>query len=418
MTLPPTATPPLRFGRFELQAHERRLLADGRAVRLGGRAFDLLLALADRPGRLVDKATLIDLVWPGLVVQENNLAAQMSALRKLLGEDVIATIPGRGYRFVARLDGAAAMPLAAPPTAARGPVLRTNLPAELPVLLGRGDALAELGALLERHRLVSVVGAGGIGKSLLTQHVLAARRDAYAHGVCWIELGGVSDASALPGGVAAALGVHGGPGDATAALVAAVVVVDDADRARQRRAPPGRRGGVVPGLARRGARPAPGGHEPGAAATGRRAGVPHRAAGRARCSAAGSQCARPWRGGAVRRACARVDRRFAVTDANVAGVIDTCRALDGLPLAIELAAARAPLLGVARLRAAMQDRFAVLTQGRNRAAPERQRTLRAALEWSCELLAPARAAGLPAAGHRGRQRLDRAAPGRAGGARR
>src|SRR6185369_6701303 len=185
----PAAAALLRFGRFELQAHERRLLIDGHAARLGARAFDLLLALAERPGRLVDKATLIDLVWPGLVVQENNLAAQMSALRKLLGEDVIATIPGRGYRFVAPLDGPAA-PHAPPSPPARGPLLRTNLPAELPALLGRGDDLAALGALIDQPRLVSVVGAGGVGKSLLTQHVLAARRAAYVHGVCWIELGG------------------------------------------------------------------------------------------------------------------------------------------------------------------------------------------------------------------------------------
>lgn len=93
----------LRFGRFELQARERRLLRDGEPVPLGGRAFDLLLALAERQGRLVGKRALLELVWPGLVVQDNNLAAQMSALRKVLGDDVIATIPGRGYRFVAPL---------------------------------------------------------------------------------------------------------------------------------------------------------------------------------------------------------------------------------------------------------------------------------------------------------------------------
>src|SRR3982750_1773010 len=102
----PAADSSLRFGRFEVQRHERRLVVDGRVAPLGARAFDVLVALAERPGRLVDKATLIDLVWPGLVVQENNLAAQMSALRKLVGEEVVATIPGRGYRFVARLDEA------------------------------------------------------------------------------------------------------------------------------------------------------------------------------------------------------------------------------------------------------------------------------------------------------------------------
>ena len=101
----PTPPPPamLRFGRFELQPGERRLLADGAPVAVGGRAFDLLHALADRPGQLVSKHALMDLVWPGLVVEENNLAAQVSALRKVLGGDVIATIPGRGYRFVAPL---------------------------------------------------------------------------------------------------------------------------------------------------------------------------------------------------------------------------------------------------------------------------------------------------------------------------
>ena len=92
----PGAAAPLRFGRFELQPDECRLLVDGAPAAIGGRAFDLLLALAGRPGQLVGKHALMDLVWPGLVVQENNLAAQMSALRKVLGGDVIATIPGRG----------------------------------------------------------------------------------------------------------------------------------------------------------------------------------------------------------------------------------------------------------------------------------------------------------------------------------
>src|SRR4029079_1466605 len=93
-----------RFGRFELHPVERRLLADGEPVALGARAFDVLLALAERPGRLVSKRALMDLVWPGIVVQENNLAAQVSALRKVVGEAVVATIPGRGYRFVARAE--------------------------------------------------------------------------------------------------------------------------------------------------------------------------------------------------------------------------------------------------------------------------------------------------------------------------
>ena len=89
----------LRFGRFEMQPRERRLLVDGAPPRLGARAFDLLLAMATRPGQLLTKSELLEEVWPGLVVEEANLTVQVSSLRKVLGGDLIATIPGRGYRF-------------------------------------------------------------------------------------------------------------------------------------------------------------------------------------------------------------------------------------------------------------------------------------------------------------------------------
>ncbi len=383
----PNAVPALRFGRFELQPHERRLLVDGRAEAVGARAFDLLLALAERPGRLVGKAELLDLVWPGLVVQENNLAAQMSALRRLLGDGVIATIPGRGYRFVARLESAAPGPAAAVAEPAAPPALRTNLPAELPALLGRGTDLAALGDLIDGHRLVSVVGPGGIGKSLLAQHVLATRRSGYEHGVCWVELATLTDAAALPGAVAAALGVQGGQGDALAALVGAVssltllLALDNAEH-----------------LLADVARLARALHE---AAPGLRLLVtsqaPLRVAGeqvyRIEPLAVPAHGALPaaeaLRHGALALFAERahaVDHRFRVADADVPALVDVCRALDGLPLAIELAAARAPLLGVARLRDSMHERFALLTRGRDRGAPQRQRTLRAALEWSHALL--------------------------------
>jgi DNA-binding winged helix-turn-helix (wHTH) protein len=108
-----TAAVSLRFGRFELQPHERRLLVDGKPAALGSRALDLLLVLAERAGQLVGRHALMDLVWPDVVVEDNNLAAQISALRKVLGGDVIATIPGRGYRFTARLDSSRTVSLPA-----------------------------------------------------------------------------------------------------------------------------------------------------------------------------------------------------------------------------------------------------------------------------------------------------------------
>src|SRR5678816_445813 len=100
---PPRPSPsfpdPLRFGRFELQRSERRLLVDSRPAPLGARAFDLLVVLAERPGELVSKTELLDRVWAGLVVEEGNIAVQVNALRKVLGGDLIGTVPGRGYRL-------------------------------------------------------------------------------------------------------------------------------------------------------------------------------------------------------------------------------------------------------------------------------------------------------------------------------
>ena len=393
-----TPTPPLpatlRFGRFELQPGERRLLADGAPVAVGGRAFDLLHALAERPGQLVGKHALMDLVWPGLVVEENNLAAQVSALRKVLGGEVIATIPGRGYRFVAPLvSTTAANDVPVTGSEASGhddvaaPALRTNLPAELPALLGRADDRQALATLVDRHRFVSVVGAGGIGKSLLAQHLLASRRDAYPQGVCWVELTNVADTAALPGAIATALGVEVGHGEPLAALVGAVaplamlLALDNAEH-------------ILDGVA----------HVCRAlhdAASQLRLVVTTQAPLKLAAERVlrigplavpddnALPAAQASRFGAVALFVERaqaVDQRFALTDANAAAVIATCRALDGVPLAIELAAARAPTLGVDHLLASMQERFRWLTGGRNRAAPARQRALRSALEWSDALL--------------------------------
>ena len=103
-----------KFGTVEVRAGERRLLVDGRPAPVGARAFDLLLALIDHRDRVVGKNELLDLVWPGLVVEENNLQVQVSALRKVLGPDAIATVPGRGYRFALQV-GSGVMPHATPP---------------------------------------------------------------------------------------------------------------------------------------------------------------------------------------------------------------------------------------------------------------------------------------------------------------
>ena len=130
------ASRPLRFaGRFELQPTERRLLVDGEPAALGVRAFDLLLELASQPGTLRSKNDLIEAVWPGVIVEEGKLATQISALRKILGGDVIATIPGLGYRFSARIDS----------STAPAPATQAAAPAACGVMRHAGSGLAACG---------------------------------------------------------------------------------------------------------------------------------------------------------------------------------------------------------------------------------------------------------------------------------
>lgn len=373
----------VRFGRFELQVTEGRLLVDGEPATLGRRAFDLLQVLVERAGSLVTRDELIERVWPHVVVEENNLNVQVNALRRVLGADVVLTVPGRGYRLALKVE-----PLAPPAVPAASPAAppRTHLPVGLGPLIGRDDVLAETEALLEGSRLVSVVGAGGVGKSRLAHAVLQRRAPRQPGAVCWVDLHAAADAQSLPGAIGVALGLERAPGDPVASLVKAAAGLDllvaldggevhlDAVAGLVQRLLDG-----VGGLSllvtsqaplRLGAErvvrlqplrlPAPGDDIPAM----RRAAAVALFEDRARAA----------------------DSRFALTDAQVPAAAAVCRRLDGLPLAIELAAARAPMMGVAVLLDSLDDRLRVLTASRNRLAPPRQQTLRGALQWSYGLL--------------------------------
>ncbi|MEP6502215.1 MAG: winged helix-turn-helix domain-containing protein [Betaproteobacteria bacterium] len=413
-----TGTAAARFGpdgRFELQARERRLIVDGVAVELGARAFDLLLALADTPGQLLTKNELMDRVWPGLIVVENNLAAQITALRKVLGGDLIVTIPGRGYRFTATLDAVSTPPTqgpaadpgrvsaqarraahetttlmasvaaaAAPADAA--PALRTNLPESLPPLIGRDEDLAALGVLVEAHRLITLVGAGGMGKTRLAQAFLHAHRDAYRHGVCWVELSTVNDPAALAGAIALALGVRPPAGEPLAGLAGAIAPLQmlvALDNAEQLLADVARVAQALldqaPGLRLIVTSQAPLKLAAERVFRLEALAVPQGPLPAAQAREFGAVALFTERAQAA-------DVRFALTDANAPAVIALCGALDGLALAIELAAARVAMFGVQRLAASMQDRLQLLTASRDRTAQARHQTLRAALEWSHGLL--------------------------------
>ena len=148
-----------RFGQFELQPSERRLLAAGVPAVVEPRAFDVLVALVERAGHLVTKEELFSLVWPKLIVEDANLHVQVSALRKILGTAAIATVPGQGYRFTLELTREVidSAPLA--------PVAKSGLP-EM-TFTGSGRELADVKALLGDTRLLTLVGSDAIGKTRL-----------------------------------------------------------------------------------------------------------------------------------------------------------------------------------------------------------------------------------------------------------
>ena len=193
-----------RFGSFELELDERRLLKDGVAITLRPRAFDLLVAFVDRAGHLLPKDELLDRVWPKMVVEEAALHVQVSALRKVLGADAITTVSGRGYQFtlpVTTGDG----------EANRASRPKHNLPYQLTSFVGREQEIAQLEELVTTSRLVTLTGAGGAGKTRLALEVARQVVESYPDGVCLVELAALSDPRLVPQAVAQALEVKEQP---------------------------------------------------------------------------------------------------------------------------------------------------------------------------------------------------------------
>jgi predicted ATPase/DNA-binding winged helix-turn-helix (wHTH) protein len=375
------------FERFEVCPDSRQLLVDGQPAKLGARALDLLLTLIEHRERVVSKSELLDLVWAGLIVEEGNLTVHMAALRKLLGPAAIATIPGRGYKFALKIEGPVAQ-VPAPPVRVDvngAAPLRGNTPLQLAPLYGRDEDVTAIQALIGHHRLVSVVGPGGIGKTRLAQAVAHGLRGAYKDGVWIVELEPLSDPTLVVATAARILGYQlGAAQQAVASLVDALypqemlLVLDNCEHVL----------GPVHELAAAILAGAPGvrllitSQEPLRLAQEqverlRALAVPDTA-----------DAATALLYGAVALFTARaraVDGRFALNEDNLAAVIDICTHLDGIPLAIELAAARVALLGVQGLRQRLSERLRLLAGG-ERAALPRHRTLRAAMEWSYALL--------------------------------
>jgi DNA-binding winged helix-turn-helix (wHTH) protein len=202
------------FGRFRVLLHRRELLADNRPLELGARAFDVLMALIEARGAVVSKNALIERVWPGRIVEENNLQAQISALRRVLAPDraLIRTVTGRGYLFTGDIRTVSAYTYAPATVGSAQQAFtpfrpQTNLPEPVSELIGRDVELGEILGLIASHRLVTLAGAGGIGKTRLAIDATRRLLPRFVDGVWLAELAPLSDPGLVPV-TATALGVE------------------------------------------------------------------------------------------------------------------------------------------------------------------------------------------------------------------
>ncbi len=197
------------LGAMQLDPDARVLTHDGNPVALGARAVAVLAVLVGRAGEYVPKADIMDAAWPGLVVEEANLAVQISAIRRALagvhgGEAWVETLARRGYRFVGPVvqitgrTGESAAPLDRK---------RSNLPQVLTLFVGREKEIAEIKRLLPTTRLLTLTGTGGIGKTRLALQSAAEVLDAYRDGIWFVDLAPLADPALVPGAVAQVLGV-------------------------------------------------------------------------------------------------------------------------------------------------------------------------------------------------------------------
>lgn len=380
----------LSFGPFSLIASERLLTKDGAQVDLGARALDILIALASRPNETISKADLLARVWPDVIVEEGSLRFHMASLRRALGDGkdgarFITTLTGRGYCFVAPLSRAAK-----PSGFDRPPALflpSANLPNRASWIVGRTAEVSTLTEQLVEFRLVTIVGAGGVGKTTVAIEVAHESLAAFAGAVMFVDLGLIGDPALVATAVASTLGLSVQSEDPMPGLEAflrskrMLLLLDTCEHLIE----------AVAVLAARLVAVAPDVH---ILATSREA-----------LQVEGERIHRldplayPAESGEVTAAVVQkfpatrlfVERAVAsgakldLSGADAAIVVEICRQLDGVALAIELAARRVEAYGLGQIALHLDRRLALLWAG-TRGGPPRHKTLRATLEWSYGLL--------------------------------
>ncbi|TFV38125.1 tetratricopeptide repeat protein [Bradyrhizobium frederickii] len=386
----------ISFGPFRLFPKSRLLERDGEPLHIGGRALDILILLAGRPGEVVDKRELVKRIWADVNVDEGSLRFHVAALRKVLGDTgksarYVLNVPGRGYCFAAPSTEAA--PPVAPASAEITPP--RSLPAQLAKMIGREEVIEKISNGLTLHRFMTVVGPGGIGKTAVAVAVGHRRSADFGGRVFFVDFGPLRDAGHVTTTIASVLGLAVSAEDPTPAILTflktgpALLIFDSCEHVLDTLAP----------IVERIVREAPQLH---ALATSRES---FRSEGERIFRLFPLDCpperehldvaevlAYPAAQLFVERI-AQSSGPFQLSAEEAPLVANICRRLDGIALAIELAAGRVNAYGIAGTASLLDSRFSLQWRGRRTAVPRHQ-TLAAALDWSYDLLPPAESATL------------------------
>lgn len=376
------------FGPFELRVAKRTLTRDGEPVAVGSRAIDILVLLVTNAGRLLTNAEIVRHAWPDTFVDDTNLRVHISALRKALGDTkaasrYITNVPGRGYEFISPVILSRLPAVSSPDEPPRAPATARGRQRGGPAIYGRERAVELLLGQLAKSRLLTIAGPGGIGKSTVARAVV----ERSPSDILWIDLAEVSNGELIPTEVASKLEIPSRSDDINAEVAGVIegrdviIVLDSCEHVVQEaavfvetilnltttpcfvttsREPLRAYGEWVHRLDPLGLPPE------------------HVTAAEALESAAVQLF--------VERAAAAMGG-YELSDLDAPYVGDICRKLDGMALAIELAAARMDTMSAKAVSAALNDRFRILTRGR-RTALLRHQTLRATLDWSYTVLPP------------------------------